>query len=575
MTDKKCIDDSKVDPNIIIISDDQDNQHEIEELELMWGIKGGPRKLTMQDYHASIHETYAEESLDNINQESRGEIIADLSDEEYLFCLKLNDFKIEYTENDGRRILEMWARKIPRFSKTLVGEFEPNIANKRDTTNKDCISLFKDFVRRHELLYKDPNDVLRRYNLIFCKEYLEFVRKPGRIRTCKIGCRAQATMFCVDQIFLGEGMTVAEAVKSCVRVAYRLWLSRRNMTIKSIQKFFKKPPFEDGNLRVKLLDTPEMFESVREELMRSKYLLVDMEGDQLGPNGKITLLQINNYTSGNCYLLDILAVGDSSLRERDPQIGWLRDIFQYPRVIKFFWGGVSDTANLFASYEISVAGFIDLQVVESQYRQRLIKLTNGQQDPTKKHPLGLEAAYEYFTDKSLIRYKQGKAKHKTDYHVWSRRPLTSQLLKYAAFDVAALRPIVHVFVNNLELWRWGAWLGVISKSGMTTYPRHRTCYHCLITLSIDSFSKTQQKAYGLCKVCTEENQLLEAEAEEDEVKLYEQLPKRKSENRGNFPELGDLELPKYNILAVSTNPKMKFYPSETVLQRLGFTPKNY
>lgn len=95
------------------------------------------------------------------------------------------------------------------------------------------------------------------------------------------------------------------------------------------------------------------------------------------------------------------------------------------------------------------------------------------------------------------------------------------------------------------------------------------------TLSIDSFSKTQQKAYGLCKVCTEENHLLEVEAEEDEIKPYEQLPKRKSENRGSFPELGDLELPKYNILAVSTNPKMKFYPSETVLQRLGFTPKNY
>jgi hypothetical protein len=115
---------------------------------------------------------------------------------------------------------------------------------------------------------------------------------------------------------------------------------------------------------------------------------------------------VNNYTSGNCYLLDILAVGDSALRDRDPQIGWLRDIFQYPRVIKFFWGGVSDTANLFASYEISVAGFIDLQVVESQYRQRLIKLTNGQQDPTKKHPLGLEAAYEckIFIYHSILKY---------------------------------------------------------------------------------------------------------------------------------------------------------------------------
>ena len=87
MTDKKGIEDSKLDPNIIIISDEEDKK-EKERLEKMWKLKGGPRKLTMQDYHASPYETYAEESLENKNNEdSSDEIIADLSDEEYLFCL--------------------------------------------------------------------------------------------------------------------------------------------------------------------------------------------------------------------------------------------------------------------------------------------------------------------------------------------------------------------------------------------------------------------------------------------------------------------------------------------------------
>ena len=84
MTDKKRI---HVDPNIIIVSDEEDKK-EKEELEMMWKLKGGPRKLTMQDYHASLHEAYAEESCENNNYEnSSGEIISDLSDEEYLFCL--------------------------------------------------------------------------------------------------------------------------------------------------------------------------------------------------------------------------------------------------------------------------------------------------------------------------------------------------------------------------------------------------------------------------------------------------------------------------------------------------------
>ena len=112
----------------------------------------------------------------------------------------MNDFKYEYSEVNGKKVLEMWTYAIPKFRKQVEGDFDPNIANKRDTLNKDCILVFKEYVKENDLLNKDPECILRQYKLIFCKEYIEFVRKPGRIRTAKTGGVYQATMFCVDRL---------------------------------------------------------------------------------------------------------------------------------------------------------------------------------------------------------------------------------------------------------------------------------------------------------------------------------------------------------------------------------------
>ena len=54
--------------------------------------------------------------------------------------------------------------------------------------------------------------------------------------------------------------------------------------------------------------------------------------------------------------------------------------------------------------------------------------------------------YSDFTEADLLRYKADKGKHETDYHVWARRPLPDSLLKYASFDVAAMRPLSHNFL---------------------------------------------------------------------------------------------------------------------------------
>ena len=69
------------------VQEDPEDKEERLELENFWKIKGGPRRLTMHDYHASPHDTYAAEAPENNYEESSSDLITDLSDEEYLFCL--------------------------------------------------------------------------------------------------------------------------------------------------------------------------------------------------------------------------------------------------------------------------------------------------------------------------------------------------------------------------------------------------------------------------------------------------------------------------------------------------------
>ena len=59
----------------------------------------------------------------------------------------------------------------------------------------------------------------------------------------------------------------------------------------------------------------------RPYIENAKVILVDLEGDQLGPNGTITYIQINTFDTAMCFLIDIKLIGDDELRKPD---GWLR-----------------------------------------------------------------------------------------------------------------------------------------------------------------------------------------------------------------------------------------------------------
>jgi len=448
----------------------------------------------------------------------------DMSDDEYLYCLKLNSIQINYlfnTKTNERRII-MSGCKIEPFYKTLGNDQYGG--RTKEIVNKEAVAVFKEFMEKKGLLSRRPEEIYEEYELICCKEFIAFLRKPGRLYHERLTSSQKIYAYLEDQYFAGEGETKLEALRACSKNIYQKWLKKQDQPVEHLKNFFSRAPTEPDAMRMAFVDTPKDLAKVKKYVELSNYLMIDQEGDQLGPNGKITVIQINTYESANCFLLDIKVAGDLELKKKD---GWIRQMLEDPKKIKFFWGGSSDTANLYASYGIKVASFVDLQLVEFHYRHKLAHLTDGFVEPdVKTHPLGLESAYKYFTEADLLRYKADKGKHKTDHHVWARRPLPDSLLKYASFDVAAMRPLSHIFFKNLELWNWGKIEAAISVSTLSAWPRHRTCFACLQSVQVDDFANRQNKSRGICRECSESALTDEFFFNQDYVTEWKETPKK-------------------------------------------------
>ena len=64
------------------------------------------------------------------------------------------------------------------------------------------------------------------------------------------------------------------------------------------------------------------------------------------------------------------------------------------------------------------------------------------------------------------------------------------------------RPILRLFMDKLEGFKWGIFESAITKSRLTYEPKVKTCFTCLRTRPVDDFSATKQKkSISHCKSC--------------------------------------------------------------------------
>ena len=161
---------------------------------------------------------------------------------------------------------------------------------------------------------------------------------------------------------------------------------------------------------------PRLEEAVR-ILGQAKLIGVDLEADSMYHYfEKVCLLQIS--TESASYIIDPLALKDLSA---------LQPVFSNPRIRKVFHGADYDIRSLYRNFQIEVENLFDTQLA--------CKFLGLQET-------GLEALL-----RSRFQVELNKKYQRAD---WSQRPLSPEMVEYAAMDGRYLIPLARMLEKELE-----------------------------------------------------------------------------------------------------------------------------
>jgi ribonuclease D len=165
------------------------------------------------------------------------------------------------------------------------------------------------------------------------------------------------------------------------------------------------------------IETLPQLEGAVRILGQAEIIGVDLEADSMYHYfEKVCLLQIA--TESASYVMDPLALRDLSA---------LRPVFSNPRIRKVFHGADYDIRSLYRDFRIEVENLFDTQLACKFLGLR---------------ETGLEALL-----RSRFHVELNKKFQRAD---WSRRPLSPEMLEYAAMDGRYLIPLARMLESELE-----------------------------------------------------------------------------------------------------------------------------
>ena len=174
---------------------------------------------------------------------------------------------------------------------------------------------------------------------------------------------------------------------------------------------------DENNHFYEWIDTLPHLERIARILGQADIIGVDLEADSMYHYfEKVCLLQIGTETAS--YVLDTLALRDLSA---------LHGVFSNPRIRKVFHGADYDVRSLYRDFRLEVENLFDTQLA-----CKFLGLRES----------GLEALL-----RSRFHVEGNKKYQRAD---WSRRPLSPEMVEYAAMDVRYLIPLARMLEKELE-----------------------------------------------------------------------------------------------------------------------------
>ena len=197
----------------------------------------------------------------------------------------------------------------------------------------------------------------------------------------------------------------------------------------------------------KLVDDKASLEEAIPELKRniehnSRLIAVDCEGDNLTRKGALTIITVAS--EEKAYIFDVLKLGQAVFSSG------LDEILEDKSCTKLTFDCREDSDALWHQFNVKLTGVLDLQLLEILYRRENEPTTGrfsytgyrrrSQETDEVESIYGFRRCLElYVQDGDLITMKdKGSKLLKIDEKVWTRRPLTRQLIQYCIVDTMAM-----------------------------------------------------------------------------------------------------------------------------------------
>ncbi|KIY64369.1 hypothetical protein CYLTODRAFT_468746, partial [Cylindrobasidium torrendii FP15055 ss-10] len=186
-----------------------------------------------------------------------------------------------------------------------------------------------------------------------------------------------------------------------------------------------------------LVDSLEEVVQAVDALSASTSIAVDLEGINLGRQGRACIMQLFSEGSGTIYLVDLTVLGHVAFDTPNEAGESLRSILEGEGIRKVFWDVRNDSDALHYHYQVDLRNCFDLQVLEVFGRRSRGETSRCVNGLAKSMSLYGIASWQWTSVKDagakLFAPEQGGR-----YEVFEERPLDSRLVQYCAQDVGLM-----------------------------------------------------------------------------------------------------------------------------------------